>query len=106
VSDSVADPERLRLYRYVTAPEADDYLAIMTLFTSALSVEWSPQDLVDHGVNLPVDTVAARCKKLADDGNLLPSPREVRETSITAYQSQPVRYRVSALGGRLRREVE
>ncbi|MGP0053066.1 MAG: DUF2397 domain-containing protein [Solirubrobacteraceae bacterium] len=101
----MADPERLRLYRYVTAPEAGDYLAIMGVFTSTLLVEWSPQDLVDHGVDLPVEVVAARCRKLEEDGNLLLSPREVRVTSIAEYQSQPVRYTVSALGGRLHREV-
>ncbi len=102
----VADPERLKLYRYVTAPEADDYIAVMRVFTSALLVEWSPQDLVDHGLDLPTDIVATRCKKLHDAGNLLLSPREVRVTSIAEYQSQPVRYTVSALGGRLHRELE
>jgi uncharacterized protein (TIGR02677 family) len=102
----VADPERLRLYRYVTAPEADDYLAIMGAFTSVLLVEWSAQDLVSHGVDLPVELIAVRCRKLAEDGNLLLSPREVRVTSIAEYQSQPTRYTVSALGGRLHREVE
>ena len=101
----MADPARLRLYRYVTAPEADDYLTIMGVFASTLLVEWSPQDLVDHGVDLPVEIVAARCRKLEEDGNLLLSPREVRVTSIAEYQSQPVRYTVSALGGRLHREV-
>jgi Protein of unknown function (DUF2397) len=63
----VADHERLKLYRYVTAPEADDYIAVMRVFTSALLVEWSPQDLVDHGLDLPTDIVATRCKKLHDD---------------------------------------
>jgi uncharacterized protein (TIGR02677 family) len=101
----VADPYRLKLYRYLSAQEADDYLAIMGRFTDALLAEWSPQDLADH-VDLPVDTIAARCKYLADNGNLLLSPREVRVTSIAEYQSQPVRYTVSALGARLHREVE
>ena len=30
------DVERLRVYRYATAPEAADYLAIMRRFTGAL----------------------------------------------------------------------
>lgn len=102
----MADPERLRLYAYVTAPEADDYLAIMSAFTQALLVEWSAQDVVDHGVDLPAEVVAARCRSLAEHGNLLLSPREVRVTSIAEYQSQPARYSVSALGARLHREVE
>ncbi len=100
----MADPDRLKLYRYLAAQEADDYVAIMARFTDALLAEWSPQDLTDQ-VDLPVDTIAARCKYLADNGNLLLSPREVRVTSISEYQSQPVRYTVSALGARLHREV-
>ena len=104
-SRSMADPERRRLYRYLAAQESDDYIAIMGRFTDALLAEWSPQDLAEH-VDLPVDTIAARCKYLADNGNLVLSPREVRVTSIAEYQSQPVRYTVSALGARLHREVE
>jgi len=102
----VADPDRLKLYGYLSAPEAGDYLAIMAAFTHALLAEWSPQDIAEQGVALPVETIAARCKYLADHGNLLLSPREVRVTSIAEYQSQPVRYTVSALGARLHREVE
>lgn len=102
----MAEAERLRLYRYVTAPEADDYLAIMGVFTKALLVEWGAQDVSDHGVDLPVDVIATRCTYLVDNGNLLLSPREVRVTSIAEYQSQPARYTVSALGARLHRDVE
>lgn len=100
------DTERLKLYRYVTAPEASDYLAIMGVFTQALLVEWSAQDVAGHGLDLPVEVIAGRCKYLAEQGNLLVSPREVRVTSIAEYQSQPVRYTVSALGARLHREIE
>jgi uncharacterized protein (TIGR02677 family) len=102
----MADAERLRLYGYITSPEADDYLAVMSAFTQALLVEWSAQDVADHGVDLPVEVIAARCRYLADHGNLLLSPREVRVSSIAEYQSQPARYTVSALGARLHREVE
>lgn len=102
----MADAERLKLYRYLAAQEADDYLAIMGRFTRTVLAEWSPQDLADQGAALPVELIAARCRYLADNGNLLLSPREVRVTSIAAYQSQPVRYTVSALGARLHREVE
>jgi hypothetical protein len=99
----VVDPDRLKLHRYVTAPEAADYLAIMDRFTDALFAEWSAQDVIAQGVDLPVDTVVARCRYLADNGNLLLSPREVRVTTIAEYQSQPARYTVSALGARLHR---
>lgn len=98
--------DRLRLYGYLTAPEAADYLTIMGRFTSALLAEWSAQDLVDRGLDLAVETAEARCRYLVDHGNLLLSPREVRVTSIAEYQRQPARYTVSALGARLHREVE
>jgi uncharacterized protein (TIGR02677 family) len=101
-----ADSLRLRLYGYISAPEVDDYLAIMSRFTDALLAEWSSQDLVDRGLDIPVETVEARCRYLADHGNLLISPREVRVTSIAEYQRQPARYAVSALGARLHREVQ
>ncbi len=100
------DPLRLRLYGYLSAPEAGDYLAIMGCFTDALLAEWSSQDLVDRGLDIPVDVVEARCRYLADHGNLLVSPREVRVTTIAEYQRQPARYAVSALGARLHREVQ
>jgi uncharacterized protein (TIGR02677 family) len=102
----VVDSERLKLYHYVTAPEADDYIALMSRFTDALLAEWSAQDLANEGCELPVDVIATRCKYLADMGNLLVSPREIRVKSIAEYQSQPARYTVSALGARLHREVE
>lgn len=101
-----ADPLRLRLYGYLAAQEVDDYVAIMSWFTNSLLAEWSSQDLVDRGLDLPVETVEARCRYLADHGNLLISPREVRVTSIAEYQRQPARYAVSALGARLHREVQ
>ena len=78
----------------------------MGRFTAGLLAEWSPEDLAEQGLELPVETTAARCRFLADKGNLIVSPREVRVTSIAEYQSQPVRYAVSALGARLHREVE
>ena len=97
---------RLELYRYLTAPEVEDYVAIMGRFIAGLLAEWSPEDLAEQGLELPVETIAARCRFLAEKGNLIVSPREVRVTSIAEYQSQPVRYTVSALGARLHREVE
>ncbi len=77
----MADPARLRLYRYLSASEADDYVAIMGLFSDALLAEWSAQDLADQGIDLPIEVIQARCKYfLAAAGNLLLSPREVRES--------------------------
>lgn len=101
-----ADRDRLRLYRYLSVPETADYLAIMSHFTSALLAEWSAQDLCDLRLDLPPDVVEARLRFLADNGNVLRSPREVRVTSIAEYQRQPARYTVSTLGARVHREVE
>jgi hypothetical protein len=41
----MADPVRLRLYRYLSASEADDYVSIMGLFSDALLADWSARDL-------------------------------------------------------------
>ena len=49
----MVDPDRLKLYRYVTAPEAGDYLAIMDRFTDALFAEWSAQDVIAQVWTLP-----------------------------------------------------
>ncbi len=102
----VADAERLRLYAYATAPEAASYVAIMRLFAGALLAEWSAHDLVERGVDLPVDVVEARLRFLEQNGNLLASPREVRVTSIAEYQRQPARYTATSLGVRVHRQVE
>lgn len=102
----MSDSDRLELYRYLSAPEAQDYLAIMGRFAAGLLAEWSAEDLAAEGLDLPAETIASRCRFLAEKGNLIVSPREVRVKSIAEYQSQPVRYTVSALGARLQREVE
>ena len=54
----MVDPDRLKLYRYVTAPEAADYLAIMDRFTDALFAEWSAQDVIRAVETAPAKTAA------------------------------------------------
>lgn len=106
MSTPLAESERLRLYAYATAPEAASYVEIMRLFVGALLAEWSAHDLVDRGVNVPVEVVEQRLRYLEQNGNLLASPREVRVTSIAEYQRQPARYTATSLGVRVHRQVE
>jgi uncharacterized protein (TIGR02677 family) len=103
---TLAESERLRLYAYATAPEAASYVEIMRLFAGALLAEWSAHDLVDRGVDLPVEVLEQRLRYLEANGNLLASPREVRVTSIAEYQRQPARYTATSLGVRVHRQVE
>ena len=106
VGSSVAEAERLRLYAYATAPEASSYVRIMRLFAGALLAEWAASDLVERGVDLPVEVLEQRLRYLEQHGNLLASPREVRVTSIAEYQRQPARYTATSLGVRVHRQVE
>jgi uncharacterized protein (TIGR02677 family) len=106
VGTPLAEAERLRLYSYATAPEAASYVEIMRLFVGALLAEWSAQDLVDRGIDLPTEVVEQRLRYLEQQGNLLASPREVRVTSIAEYQRQPARYTATSLGVRVHRQVE
>ena len=106
MGSSIAEAERLRLYAYATAPEAASYVAIMRLFVGALLAEWSAHDLVERGVDLPVEVLEQRLRYLEQNGNLLASPREVRVTSIAEYQRQPARYTATSLGVRVHRQVE
>jgi hypothetical protein len=64
----------------------------MRLFTSVLLAEWSAQDIVERlasdGVEVETDVADAKLRQLAASGNLLPSPREVRVTSIAEHHRQ------------------
>jgi uncharacterized protein (TIGR02677 family) len=106
VGNPIAEAERLRLYAYATAPEAGSYVQIMRSFVGALLAEWSAHDLIERGVDLPVDVLEQRLRYLEQNGNLLASPREVRVTSIVEYQRQPARYTATSLGVRVHRQVE
>ncbi len=67
-SSSCDDGRRRDLFRYLTADESGDYLAVMDLFAATLltdlpATEVSAQ-LADHGRALERDTVESRCRQL------------------------------------------
>ena len=101
------------LYRYLTVDSAEvaqEYLAIMGLFTGTLLADLSAAEvaaqLAERGQIADLDTVESRCKQLVDWGNLVRSVRETRVPTVAAYQRSRSRYQVSKLGGRLHREAE
>ncbi|NJC73018.1 DUF2397 domain-containing protein [Planosporangium thailandense] len=98
------------LFSYLTADVADEYIAIMRLFTSTLLADLSAAEvaaqLAERGLTLDPDTVENRCQQLVDWGNLVRSVRETRVPTVAAYHRSRSRYQVSKLGGRLHREAE
>jgi uncharacterized protein (TIGR02677 family) len=107
---SLADAGRLDLYRYVTVENADDYIAIMRLFTSTMLADLSAAEVVRHladgGVTLSVEDVEARCRKLEEWGNLVRSVRDARVATVADYLRSRSRFQVSKLGGRVHRQVD
>jgi len=98
------------LFSYLTADAADDYLAIMRLFTGTLLTDLSAEEvakqLAERELPLDLDTVESRCRQLVEWGNLVRSVRETRVPTVAAYHRSRSRYQVSKLGGRLHREAE
>jgi uncharacterized protein (TIGR02677 family) len=99
-----------KLFSYLTAEVADDYIAIMRLFTGTLLADLSAAEvatqLTEHGVPFDPDTAEDRCKQLVEWGNLVRSVRETRVPTVAAYHRSRSRFQVSKLGGRLHREAE
>jgi uncharacterized protein (TIGR02677 family) len=103
------DGSRRDLFRYLTAEESADYLAIMDLFAATLLTDLSASEVVgqlaERDVCMSRDTAEARCKQLADWGNLVPSIRDARVATVAEYIRSRSRYQVSKLGGRLHRQA-
>ncbi|MGW0902847.1 DUF2397 domain-containing protein [Streptomyces sp. NPDC002853] len=102
--------ERLNLFRYLTADNAEDYLAVMRLFSSTLLADLSAVEvselLRDSGHGLDADAVEERCRKLVRWGNLIPSVRDARVPTVAAYRNSRARFQMSTLGGRVHRQIE
>jgi uncharacterized protein (TIGR02677 family) len=108
-SSSRDDGRRRDLFRYLSADESGDYLAIMDLFAATLLTDLSAAEvaaqLIDRGRTLERDTVEARCRQLEVWGNLVPSIRDARVSSVAEYIRSRSRYQVSKLGGRVHRDA-
>jgi uncharacterized protein (TIGR02677 family) len=104
-----ADGSRHALFRYLTAEESADYLAIMELFSATLLTDLSAAEvsaqLAERGLTLDRDVVEARCRQLVAWGNLVPSIRDAKVSTVAEYIRSRSRYQVSKLGGRLHREA-
>ena len=99
-----------KLFSYLTADAADDYIAIMRLFAGTLLTDLSAADVAaqlrGRGITLDADLAEERCRQLVLWGNLVRSVRETRVPTVAAYHRSRSRFQVSKLGGRLHREAE
>src|SRR6201996_2974478 len=81
----------------------------MDLFAATLLTDLSASEvagqLAERDVCMSRDTAEARCKQLADWGNLVPSIRDARVATVAEYIRSRSRYQVSKLGGRLHRQA-
>src|ERR1017187_631008 len=104
-----ADGSRHALFRYLTADESADYLAIMDLFSATLLTDLSASEvsaqLAERNRIIGRDTAEARCGQLVKWGNLAPSVRDAKVSTVAEYIRSRSRYQVSKLGGRVHREA-
>nr|WP_273377674.1 TIGR02677 family protein [Actinopolymorpha pittospori] len=87
------------------------YLQIMRVFAATLLADLSAHDVADRlphldGAPLTPESVAARLEQLKEWGNLLPSSRPVKATSIRDYHRARSRYQLSPLGEHVQRQAE
>jgi uncharacterized protein (TIGR02677 family) len=103
------DNSRRNLFRYLIVEEAADYIAIMDMFSATLLTDLSAAEvtsqLAEREAALDRDTAEARCRQLVLWGNLLPSVRDAKVTTVAEYIRSRSRYQVSKLGGRVHREA-
>jgi uncharacterized protein (TIGR02677 family) len=104
---SAPDLDRLTAYTYLTVPDRRTYLAIMRIFTSTLLADLSAHDVAERLPGNPsADTVAVRLENLKTWGNLLPSSRPVKASSIREYHRVRSRFQLSTLGERIQRQAD
>lgn len=99
--------DRLTAYTYLTVPDRATYLHIMRIFTATLLADLSAHDVAERlPGNPPVDAVADKLESLKLWGNLLPSSRPVKVSSIREYHRVRSRYQLSPLGERIQRQAD
>ncbi len=101
--------ERRDLFRYVTADNAAEYLAIMDQFTQTLLTDLSAAEvseaLAKRGIALSPEDAEARCASLVRWKNLMPSARDPRVPTVAALRYTRARFQVTRLGGTVHRQV-
>ena len=108
------DKLRLTALRYAVNDEAEQYIAVMRLFTdgtAGLLSDLSAREVADrldrdHGLVLDVDVVDARLSYLVQTGNLARSPRETEARSVREYLTTRARYQLTQRGELVHRQVE
>ena len=89
VGTPLADRSRHGLFRYLTADESADYLAIMDLFSATLLTDLSAAEvaaeLAERGLTIDRDIAEARCRQHVAWGNLVPSLRDARVSTVAEY---------------------
>ncbi|MGQ4615709.1 DUF2397 family protein [Nocardia sp. R7R-8] len=107
MSRPAGESANLDLFRYLAAEERGEYITIMSLFTASLLADMSAATVAEHlvaeGTPLSADVVENRCKQLVRWGNLVPSLRDARVSTVAEYLRARSRYQVSTLGGRVHR---
>ena len=108
------DRLRLSALRYAVNDEAEQYVAVMRVFTegtAGLLSDLSAREVADRlsghlGIELDVDLVDARLSYLVQSGNLARSPRETEARSIREYLTARARYQLTQRGELVHRQVE
>ncbi|MET9019135.1 TIGR02677 family protein [Actinopolymorpha sp. NPDC004070] len=111
------DLERFTAYSYLTVSDPASrasYFQIMRIFTSTLLADLSAHEVAERlgrseqpgTPNGSVDNVAARLEQLKEWGNLLPSSRPVKASSIRDYHRVRSRFQLSPLGEHVQRQAE
>jgi hypothetical protein len=104
---SAPDFDRLTAYTYLTVPDRRIYLAIMRVFTGTLLADLSAHDVAERlEGGLSADAVAGKLDSLKTWGNLLPSSRPVKASSIREYHRVRSRFQLSPLGERVQRQAD
>ncbi len=90
-AEADATQERRDLYRYVTADSAEEYIAIMSLFSSTLLADLSAGEaqgaLKRSGTQISIDDLEVRCRQLEQWGNLVRSVRVARAATVAEWVS-------------------
>jgi len=108
------DRLRLSALRYAVNDEAEQYVAVMRVFTAGtagLLSDLSAREVAErlgseHGLELDVDLVDTRLSYLVQSGNLARSPRETEARSIREYLTTRARYQLTQRGDLVHRQVE